>query len=480
MSLNKIAKFKAKNEPYLKPISDLGIGFYNLDENTATLQFQIYNDYGPLLISDENVDVHGYFESTNKSVSSVLDLHVTDGMNGIVQITLDKEFLQASTSTEVTGQLYIGLKNIDNKPEYNQTAVFGEFNFEVADALINKVSAFTKVEYIRMFDKLRDEIKTRTKEMEDDIGNIKTLVNEVKDAVTDGKSDIAKIKDDSISELETIANTTNTSVQQQASQAISDIQSIVDEYTTKLNDETKDKINQVNEESDKVIEAIKGNNVVTKSETEDWQKYKFTNDNGTRTYLTKGSFDNVNDLSTGLYETVATEDAESQSLPSIASNAFIEIDVTESESGGRKQIYVLVNYSKRLFLKTIHTNSVDKGWMELTSTQEDTGWLPITIKNGYNKSTLPDYEPSYRVIDYGTHKRIFVRLGVTNLTSSKNVVASIPKEFNPYKIYSVGVSTIAKIPPKVVIAGGDIEFHPNNNDSYISTDYVIYQDEWII
>ena len=472
MSLNKIAKFKAKNEPYLKPISDLGIGFYNLDENTATLQFQIYNDYGPLLISDENVDVHAYFESTNKSVSSVLDLHVTDGMNGIVQITLDREFLQASTSTKVTGQLYIGLKNIDNKPEYNQTAVFGEFNFEVADALINKVSAFTKVEYIRMFDKLRDEIKTRTKEMEDDIGNIKTLVNEVKDAVTDGKADITKIKNDSISELENIANTTNTSVQQQASQAISDIQSIVDEYTTKLNDETEDKINQVNEESDKVIEAIKGNNVVTKDETDGWQKYKLTNDDGTSITLTHpvelNDDEYLDSLEPGLYYA-----ADPKSSPS-GSSGF----VTVNKRSSTKIVYFQPYNQDKIFINRFHTSW--SGWKEVTTNQTDTGWLPITIKNGYNKSTLPDYEPSYRVIDYGTHKKVFVRLGVTNLTSGKNTIASIPKEFNPYKIYSVGVSTIAKIPPKVVISGGDIEFHPNNNDSYISTDYVIYQDEWII
>ena len=472
MELNKIAKYQAKNEPYLKPISDLGIGFYNLDENTATLQFQIYNNNGPLLISDENVDVHGYFESTNKSVSSVLDLHVTDGMNGIVQITLDREFLQASTSTKVTGQLYIGLKNIDNKPEYNQTAVFGEFNFEVADALINKVSAFTKVEYIRMFDKLRDEIKTRTKEMEDDIGNIKTLVNEVKDAVTDGKADITKIKNDSISELENIANTTNTSVQQQASQAISDIQSIVDEYTTKLNDETEDKINQVNEESDKVIEAIKGNNVVTKDETDDWQKYKLTNDDGTSITLTHpvelNDDEYLDSLEPGLYYA-----ADPKSSPS-GSSGF----VTVNKRSSTKIVYFQPYNQDKIFINRFHTSW--SGWKEVTTNQTDTGWLPITIKNGYNKSTLPDYEPSYRVIDYGTHKKVFVRLGVTNLTSGKNTIASIPKEFNPYKIYSVGVSTIAKIPPKVVISGGDIEFHPNNNDSYISTDYVIYQDEWII
>lgn len=478
MSLNKIAKFKAKNEPYLKPISDLGIGFYNLDENTATLQFQIYNDYGPLLISDENVDVHGYFESTNKSVSSVLDLHVTDGMNGIVQITLDREFLQASTSTKVTGQLYIGLKNIDNKPEYNQTAVFGEFNFEVADALINKVSAFTKVEYIRMFDKLRDEIKTRTKEMEDDIGNIKTLVNEVKDAVTDGKADITKIKNDSISELENIANTTNTSVQQQASQAISDIQSIVDEYTTKLNDETEDKINQVNEESDKVLESIKQNNVVTTEETENWQKYKFTNDDGSIKYIPKGTITDIKTLEPGLYETVSDDDATNQDIP--VNNSYVQIKVWEGGSG-RKEIELTSTFNGIKYFRLIHTDGEkDTGWKEISNNYSDTGWLPITIKNGYKKSSIPDFEPSYRVIDYGTYKKVYVRLGVTNLNTGKNVVASIPTELNPYKIYSLGASTIAKIPPKVVVSGGDIEFYPNTSDSFISTDYVIYQDEWII
>ena len=472
MELNKIAQYKSKNEPYLKPISDLGIGFYNLDENTATLQFQIYNDNGPLLISDSNIDAHGYFESSNGSVSSVIDLEVFDGMNGIVKITLDKDFLQASTSTTVKGQIYISLKNIKGNNKYNQTAVLGEFKFEVADALINNVSSFTKVEYIRMFDKLRDEIKTRTKEMEENIGSIETLVDEVKIAVSDGKKDITQIKKDTISELENIANTSNKDVQQQASQAISDIQSIVDEYTTKLNDETEDKINQVNEESDKVIEAIKGNNVVTKDETDGWQKYKLTNDDGTSITLTHpvelNDDEYLDSLEPGLYYA-----ADPKSSPS-GSSGF----VTVNKRSSTKIVYFQPYNQDKIFINRFHTSW--SGWKEVTTNQTDTGWLPITIKNGYNKSTLPDYEPSYRVIDYGTHKKVFVRLGVTNLTSGKNTIASIPKEFNPYKIYSVGVSTIAKIPPKVVISGGDIEFYPNNNDSYISTDYVIYQDEWII
>ncbi|PMC20481.1 BppU family phage baseplate upper protein [Staphylococcus pettenkoferi] len=478
MELNKIAKYQAKNEPYLKPISDLGIGFYNLDENTATLQFQIYNNNGPLLISNENVEVHGYFKSSNGSVSTVDKLNVVDGMNGIAQITLDKDFLQASTSTQVTGQIYVAVNNVTDNPNNNQTAVLGEFTFQVADALINKVSSFTKVEYIRMFDQLREEIKQRTKEMEEDIGDIKTLVSEVENAVADGKADITKIKDDSVSELEEIANTTNTSVRQQASQAISEIQSIVNEYSTKLNDETQEKINEVNEASDKVLESIKQNNVVTTEETENWQKYKLTEDDGTIKYYSKGTIEDVTQLPAGLYETVSDDDATDQGIP--LDNSYVQIKVWEA-GRGRKEIELTSTFNSEKYFRLIHTDGTkDSGWQKIGNNQSDTGWLPLRLKNGYKKSSTPDFEPSYRVIDNGDFKQVYVRLGVENLANEKNVVATIPSEFVPNKIYSLGVSTTYKTPPKVIISGGDIEFHPYNGDSYNSTDYIIYQDNWII
>lgn len=103
-------------------------------------------------------------------------------------------------------------------------------------------------------------------------------------------------------------------------------------------------------------------------DTTNWQKYKFTNDDGTRQYLIKGSFSNVNDLPPGSYETVGATDAESQGLPKEASNAFIELDITQSNKDGRKQIFMIINYSKRVYLKVIHTNGVDRGWMEFLST----------------------------------------------------------------------------------------------------------------
>ena len=474
MELNKIAKYQAKNEPYLKPISDLGIGFYNLDENTATLQFRIYNNNGPLLISDENVDVHGYFESSNGSVSTVLKLKVVDGMNGIAQITLDKDFLQASTSTKVTGQIYVAVNNVTDNPNNNQTAVLGEFTFQVADALINTISSFTKVEYIRMFDQLREEIKQRTKGMEDDIGNIKTLVNEVKDAVADGKADITKVKNDSISELEDISNTTNASVRQQASQAISDIQSIVDEYTTKLNDETNDKINEVNEASDKVLESIKQNNLVTSEQIDNWQKYKLTNEDGTYPFINfEKDLESYRALPPGNYYT-ANVPIFNMGETSAAGFTIVE---TRNDNTVKRITFRPYN-SPQSFLMRFYNEWHD--WERVDNAQSDTGWLPLTLKNSYKKSTIPDFAPSYRVIDNSSYKQVYVRLGVENLTNGKNVVATIPPEFVTNKIYSSGVSTNAKIPPKVIISGGDIEFHTNEADNYSTTDYIIYQNNWIV
>src|SRR5699024_4420174 len=199
--IDKKALFKLKSEPYLKPISDLGVGFYNLDENTAILRFQLSNERGPLLISENNLTAYAYFESTNGSVSDVIELEIEDSHQGIVTITVDKEFLQASTSTSVTGQVYIAVNNVDGNPEYNEVAVFREFTFEVIDGHINKISAFNKIENIRMFDQMKMRIEKKVRDIEEAIANSADYVAEMKSVlqqcietlnakVNDGKEDI--------------------------------------------------------------------------------------------------------------------------------------------------------------------------------------------------------------------------------------------------------------------------------------------------
>ena len=82
------------------------------------------------------------------------------------------------------------------------------------------------------------------------------------------------------------------------------------------------------------------------------------------------------------------------------------------------------------------------------------------------------------MIDYGNYKKVFVRLGVMdNSPRNENVVASIPKELNPYDVYGFGVSHIHGDAVKLRIAGGDITL--KLNAFYENVD-VYYQGEWII
>jgi hypothetical protein len=133
--IDKKALFKLKSEPYLKPISDLGVGFYNLDENTAILRFQLSNAKGPLLIHENNLTAYAYFESSNGSASDVIELEIEDELNGIVTITLDKEFLEASTSTKVKGQVYIGVNNVDGNLSIMKLQCSENSTLKLADAL---------------------------------------------------------------------------------------------------------------------------------------------------------------------------------------------------------------------------------------------------------------------------------------------------------------------------------------------------------
>lgn len=110
-----------------------------------------------------------------------------------------------------------------------------------------------------------------------------------------------------------------------------------------------------------------------------------------------------------------------------------------------------------------------------------TDWLDINVKNNYQPSEVPDFKPSYCVVDYGDFQEVFIRFGFKNLTQSKNIVGDIPSNLVPHKMYRNGTTTIAKVPPKIVITtSGNIEIHQYESDEYIDSDYVIYQGSWII
>ncbi|QQS86532.1 BppU family phage baseplate upper protein (plasmid) [Staphylococcus carnosus] len=491
--IDKKALFKFKSEPYLKPISDLGVGFYNLDENTAILRFQLSNTKGPLLIHENNLTAYAYFESTNGSVSDVIELEIEDSHQGIVTITVDKEFLQASTSTSVTGQVYIAVNNVDGNPEYNEVAVFREFTFEVADALINKISAFTKIEYIRMFDQLKMRIEQKVRDIEEAIANGADYVAEMKSVlpqgvetlntiVADGKSDIqayiaqaktdlTNVKDDATEDITTVANNAKSSVQDTASTAVNSINLSTTEATEHV-DAKVTEFNQTVEDngflSPQILDEELGNL--------NWQKHKLTNDDGTYPTIALGSnLDNLYALAPGNYYTTSTP------ITGVSSTAgFTRIELRE---GTVKHITFRPYNSTQIWLKRFYNNWSE--WERVDNTQSDTGWVPFNLINGSSSNTEYDgkggFKCAYRTVINGTVTTNYIRLNGRNITDGQTI-AQIPSAMvKNAQTFPVRTPTNKPVVFITIYTDGSIALLVNKSTStneWGPTDYIYGEFSW--
>src|SRR5699024_1986502 len=201
--------------------------------------------------------------------------------------------IQDSTYTKVKGQLYIGVRNVDGRPDYNEVAVLGEFTFEVADALINKISSFTKIEYIRMFSQLKAQIQKKVTDIQEAIANGADYVAEMKtereqgvkeinktvregkayidSVITQAKTDLNNTKDDAIGEITTTSNNAKTSVNETADGVIKNINNVSNNATEHI-DGKVDEFNGLLETEGFLTPEELG----TQLEELEWQKYKLT------------------------------------------------------------------------------------------------------------------------------------------------------------------------------------------------------------
>ena len=491
--IDKKALFKMKTEPYLKPISDLGVGFYNLDENTAIIQFQLTNDSGPLMLHENNVSSYAYFKSKNGSSSDVIDLEIVDSYNGIVQITLPKDFLQASTDTKVTGQVYIAVNNVSGKAEYNEVAVFREFDFEVKDALINKISSFTKIEYIRMFDQLKARIEQQVKDIEEAIANgadyvaemksvlqkgIETLNTIVADGKTDiqsfitqAKSDLDNTKDDAINDITSISNNAKTSVNETADGVIKNINNVSHGATEHINGKV--------EEFNGLLETegfLTPEELGTQLGELEWQKYKLTNDDGSVISMPVGT--DMNKLGAGFYESSGFIN------DPLNDEGFYEVIVTESKNS-RKVIYATHSYSNRMFVKTFHSGGSERDWKEITNKQSDTGWVTFDLINGAKQNTAykgeidVGFDCAYRTITNGSEITKKLRINGSNLTPNQ-VIAQLPKNFaKETQAFPVRVPNSSSGGYVVIRPSGRVNFYISGDSSnWTETGYAYGECTW--
>lgn len=402
MSINKIANINLETSAYYQDLSNLGVRFWSQDVGTSELRFLITRNNFPLSLSTENVRVVLALES-GESFISTDDLDIENEVEGVASYIIPSDFLAVATITgKVTGQIYV--TTIDG----NEIVVQRKFTFNVENDLLSTIPSEEKIRYIKTFDDLRIDMVTR-------LGTVETALTLLEQNV----ADVNNARDTSITAINNLHDAKVVTFNQNFDDKMLLIDGRESDISTLATTTIADMVTKKAE----FDAAVSGADLVTDSEATNWQKYKMVKDDGTRTYLTKGSFADVHSLEPGLYETV-TNDTPTQGFPTDITNAaFVEIDVTKSGSG-RKQIKVVQSSNSKTFVKYIHTDGLDNGWKQVAVV--DSLASLETVTNSQNKAnTAENNAKAYADTAIAATRKTLFSGSVSNVNSVINLVESI-------------------------------------------------------
>src|SRR5699024_10685024 len=231
----------------------------------------------------------------------------------------------------------------------------------------NKISSFTKIEYICMFDQLKARIEQQVKDIEEAIANgadyvaemqsvlqrgIETLNAIVSDGKTDiqsfinrAKSDLDNTKDSAVNDITTTSNNAKTSVTETADGVIKNINNVSNDATKHVDD----KILEFNTNIEK-NGFVQPTDLENKLSALDWQKFKLTNDDGGYKVLSLNSnLDDLHALTPGNYYTV--------NVPITGASAASGFMVMERAN--LKRITFRPYNSKQIWIKTFYNEWSD-------------------------------------------------------------------------------------------------------------------------
>lgn len=498
MELEKVAKIDLEEEAYLKPISDRGIGFYNLDKNTAQFQFRVTKDNLPLLISTNNVKGYAFFKQITvkngdrPSTSGVLDVEFIDPMTGLIGVTVPSWFLKSVTNSTVLGEIYLSLNDYKNEDK-DDTVVLGTFQFEVKDSLVNQISSDIKVSYIRMFDDLRDELEKKVEQLKKDIGSTQSLIDTIKQLSASATQAIQKAKDDSINSINTNKAGALNNIEEQTTLSLAqidskknDVQSGFEVAKTAFqnsvdqNTQTFDtKVTDANNLIDKKVNDFQTNGALTKSDVDnlmgsyDWQKAALTNSDGTTISVSDLDFDNPTQITkSGFYY------------------LYKPVNGPVTLNGMLIVIYANANYMKFIYTpytsNEVHIRTKSGDWLPWQSINDfkDTGWINLPLVNGaYANTEYTDrngYPCSYRIVTQNGVTTNHLRINASNLFSGQ-IFARLPQDMvKNAQSFSVRTPTGKPGCFLVINPTGDVLFYKSSvTGDWSEKDYIYTQVSWI-
>lgn len=280
MTMDKQTNIPLETTAKYQPLSNLDVNFYTRDIQTSILNFIVTRNHKPLLLGESNVVTNISLEFEDGSIVRD-DLTIKDGINGILSYTLSDEMLRHTG--KVTGQVDIAIKGKED------TVVERLFSFNIAKTLIDSIDAETKLIHIKRFADLEKNITERYERMEETFANGENLAQAVLDASEKGLDDLNIAKTQSLEELN--ASKANT---------LKEITDTGSNYTNQLNTV----YNTMDEKINKFNTDVQAGGYVKSSTTDNWQKYKLTNNDGSSKELTKADLLNneyLNGLEPGSY-----------------------------------------------------------------------------------------------------------------------------------------------------------------------------------
>ena len=341
MSMNKIKGIPLETTASYQALSQLGVQFWNQDRQTAILQFQITRNNYPLALSKENVKVFIALESGD---SFLVDdkLEFVDQLNGIVSYTIPTDFMKVAT--EVKGQVYV--TTLDEE----EVVVQRQFTFTVANDLIASLPAEDKIREIKYFADMRAEVAEMMTKLNNDFANMNDYVSQVNQTTEDGIAALTNL----IQQKQDAYNTNHTAKMKELNDKGS-------EYSAKFDD---DKV-YIDDKFQAFQESVNGSGLITTGESDSWQKYNLTNDDGSRQFVSgldlltapPGQYESTNTINGPLRENGERD------------TGFIESDITVSSNGRRKIVATRSSFN-RTYIKTLHTDGTDNGWKEILATSD--------------------------------------------------------------------------------------------------------------
>ncbi|MDQ7113894.1 BppU family phage baseplate upper protein [Staphylococcus simulans] len=495
-NLDKIAILKQENTPYYKPISNTKIGFYNTDSNTAKMHFIIHKDGFPYQLGPVNVTGYLWLKSSNGSMSGQLDLEIIDSQSGVVAATVPNEFLKAATNTECKGQILLAVNgNTD-------IATLGEFSFRVDDALPNQIKGDIKVKYFRMFDDMKNALEQKVSDIKQAVDNLEDYVIRVQDASFIAIQKLETIKNEAVSSIDRLSASASSELKNLLEQykksaietkesAVSNIQSKADESSQVLDNKKNESISYIDEKIQQFNTAYENNGFATPDDVDSkinalqWQKYKITNDDGTLNNITGFDFNNPEQF---LNNGGSAYVAQVINQPLNASQyGFVHWYKRSVQNTSHEKLYYTPYNTNEVYLRT-KISGVWKDWEKISHNQTDTGWIEFFLINGATSNTAfanegdGGFKCAYRKEVKGNLTTNYLRINGSNLTQGQ-VLVMLPPTFTKH-----AQSFPIRVPTSQTHFGGyitirpsgEVKFYINGDPSqWNSSGYVYGEFSWI-